>query len=167
MKTEADSRDDRESIGCIVDEAAQGFAGVEIVKRSVIRERGGYSIRAMIDRDGGVSTELCEALSKAIGLLVDALSDPAPDYDIEVASAGLDRPLFTPAHFRRFAGRTAKVVTSVPVGNRVDFSGPIVAADDTAVVIDDPHAGATPVPYAAIKRANLVYDARADFKKSG
>ena len=95
----------------------------------------------------------------------DALPAPAPDYELEVASAGLDRPLFTPAHFRRFVGRRAKIVTSKPVGNRVDFSGPIVTADETVVVIDDPHAGATPVPHALIKRAHLIYDASADFKR--
>jgi ribosome maturation factor RimP len=119
----------------------------------------------MLDREGGVSTQLCEAVSKAIARSIDALSTPAPDYDLEVASAGLDRPLYTPAQFRRFAGRKAKVVTSKPVGNRVEFSGPIVTADDTAVVIDDAHAGATPVTHAVIKRANLIYDASTDFKR--
>jgi ribosome maturation factor RimP len=160
-----DIGDQRERIETIVAIVIADFAGVELVRRTVARERGGYSIRVMIDRDAGVSTELCEAVSKSIAMRVDALSEPAPDYEIEVASAGLDRPLFTPSHFRRFAGRKAKIVTSQPVGNRVEFSGPIVTADETAVVIDDPHAGATPVPLAVIKRANLIYDASADFKR--
>jgi ribosome maturation factor RimP len=160
-----DIRDDRERIEAVIGAVVADFSGVELVRRTVVRERGAYSIRVMLDREGGVSTELCEAVSKSIAMHVDALSDPAPDYDIEVASAGLDRPLFTPSHFRRFAGRKVKIVTSKPVGNRVEFSGPIVTADETAVVIDDPHAGATPVPHAVIKRANLIYDASADFKK--
>lgn len=160
-----ETRVDRDRIEEIVDAAISEFAGVELVRRSVLRERGGYSIRVMLDREGGVSTLLCETVSKAIAQRIDALSVPAPDYELEVASAGLDRPLFTPAHFRRFAGRRAKVVTSKPVGNRVDFSGPIVTADETVVVIDDPHAGATSVPHALIKRAHLIYDASADFKR--
>ena len=160
-----DLRDDRQRIETIVDIVVADFAGVELVRRLVVRERGAYSLRIMLDREGGVSTELCEAVSKSIAMRIDAMSDPAPEYELEVASAGLDRPLFTPSHFRRFAGRKAKIVTSQPVGNRVEFSGPIVTADETAVVIDDPHAGATPVPIAAIKRANLIYDASADFKR--
>jgi ribosome maturation factor RimP len=157
--------DDRERIETLVDAAIADFAGVELVRRLVVREHGGFSVRVMLDREGGVSTQLCEAVSKAIARSIDALSTPAPDFDLEVASAGLDRPLLTPAQFRRFAGRKAKVITSKPVGNRVEFSGPIVTADDTAVVIDDAHAGATPVPHAVIKRANLIYDASTDFKR--
>ncbi|HEY7980008.1 MAG TPA: ribosome maturation factor RimP [Candidatus Eremiobacteraceae bacterium] len=160
-----ETSDDRERIETVVDTAVADFAGVELVRRLVVRERGGYSVRVMLDREGGVSTQLCETVSKTIARGIDALSSPAPDYDLEVASAGLDRPLLSPAHFRRFAGRKAKVVTSKPVGNRVEFSGPIVTADDVAVVIDDAHAGATPVPHAVIKRANLIYDASTDFKR--
>ena len=162
---EDETRVDRDRIESIVDAVVAEFAGVELVRRLVVRERGGYSIRVMLDREGGVSTLLCETVSKSIAQRIDALATPAPDYELEVASAGLDRPLFSPAHFRRFAGRRAKIVTSKPVGNRVDFSGPIVTADETVVVIDDPHAGATPVPHALIKRAHLIYDASADFKR--
>ncbi len=157
--------DDRHRIEAVVDTAVSDFAGVELVRRLVVRERGGYSVRVMLDRDGGVSTQLCELVSKSIARGIDALSSPAPDYDLEVASAGLDRPLLNAAQFRRFSGRKAKIVTSKPVGNRVEFSGPIVTADETAVVIDDAHAGATPVPHAVIKRANLIYDPSADFKR--
>jgi ribosome maturation factor RimP len=160
-----ETRVDRGRIEEIVDTAIAEYAGVELVRRLVVRERGGFSIRVMLDREGGVSTLLCETVSKAIAERIDALSAPAPDYELEVASAGLDRPLFTPAHFRRFVGRRAKIVTLKPVGNRVDFSGPIVTADETVVVIDDPHAGATPVPNELIKRAHLIYDASADFKR--
>lgn len=161
----SETGDDRERIESVVDDAVAEFAGVELVRRLVVREHGGYSIRVMLDREGGVSTQLCEAVSKSIARSIDAFPSPAPDYDLEVASAGLDRPLLNPAQFRRFAGRKAKVVTSKPVGNRVEFSGPIVTADETAVVIDDAHAGATPVPHAVIKRANLIYDASTDFKR--
>jgi ribosome maturation factor RimP len=160
-----DTSDERERIESIVDGVIADLPGVELVRRTVVRERGAFSIRVMLDREGGVSTELCEAVSKSIGRAVDALSAPPPEYDLEVASAGLDRPLLSPSHFRRFAGRKAKIVTSQPVGNRVEFSGPIVTADETAVVIEDAHAGATPVPHAVIKRANLIYDASADFKR--
>ena len=160
-----DSSVEREHIEAIVDRVVAEQPGVELVRRLVVRERGAYSVRVTLDREGGVSTELCEAVSKTIARRIDALSSPPPDYDLEVASAGLDRPLLAPSHFRRFAGRKAKIVTSKPVGNRVEFSGSIVTADESVVVIDDPHAGATAVPHAIIKRAHLIYDASADLKR--
>jgi hypothetical protein len=33
------------------------------------------------------------------------------------------------------------------------------------VTIRDPHAGPTPIPFAAIKRAHLIYDPSTDLKK--
>lgn len=146
---------------------APEFSDLEILKWTIRRERGVVMIGVVIDRESGVDTNVCEAVSKHIARRADALPPPVPLYQVEVASAGLERPLLTPEHFRRFAGRAAKVVTTLRIRNRTEFSGPIEAADETAVTIADPHAGPTPIPYAAVKRASLVYDPRADLRKRG
>jgi ribosome maturation factor RimP len=141
------------------------FHDVEILKATVGRQNRAYVVTLMIDRDGGVDTDLCEAISKYLIRRIDALDPPVEDYRVEVASAGLERPLLVPAHYRRFRGALAKVVTTLHIGNRVDFTGAIGAVTDAAVTILDPHAGPTPIPYAAIKRAHLVYDPSQDLKK--
>ena len=141
------------------------FDGLELIKTSVRREGRSQVLSLIVDRHGGVDTDLCEAISRHLARAIDALSPPIVDYRIEVASPGLERPLITPAHYRRFAGERAKVVTSLHIGNRVEFTGPIGDVTEEAVTILDPHAGPTPIPYAAIKRAHLVYDPRDDLKK--
>ncbi|HLJ83982.1 MAG TPA: hypothetical protein VKT51_07430 [Candidatus Eremiobacteraceae bacterium] len=156
----------RNKLVALVDAIALTMPDIEIVKCMVIRERGAWVVRVVVDREGGVSIDLCEDLNRRLAQRIDEMGQEAPEYQIEVESAGLERPLLTPAHYRRFAGKQAKVVTSQPLANRVEFTGPIIAADDTAAVIDDPHAGATPIPYAIIKHARLVYDPRSDLKKS-
>jgi ribosome maturation factor RimP len=156
----------RSDLAAHVDAIAQTMPDVEIVKCTVVREHGTWVIRVVVDREGGVSIDLCEDMNRRLAQRIDAMGQNAPEYQIEVESAGLERQLYTPANYRRFAGKVAKVVTSRPLANRVEFTGPIVAADDVAAVIDDPHAGATAVPYAIIKHARLVYDPRSDLKKS-
>ena len=141
------------------------FRDVEILKTTVRRENRAQVVSLMVDREGGVDFDLCEAISRYLIARIDALDPPVPEYRVEVASAGLDRPLLTPSHYRRFRGREAKVVTSLHIGNRVEFTGAIDAVTDDAVTILDPHAGPTPIPYAAIKRAHLVYDPASDLKK--
>ena len=141
------------------------FRDVEVLKATVGREHRAYVVGLLVDRDGGVDTNLCEAISKYLIRRIDALDPPVENYRVEVASAGLERPLLIPAHFRRFRGALAKVVTSLHIGNRVDFTGAIGAVTDEAVTILDPHAGPTPIPYAAIKRAHLVYDPSQDLKR--
>jgi ribosome maturation factor RimP len=141
------------------------FRGIEVLKAAVRKERGVHYVSLTIDREGGVDSDLCEAVSRYIERRIEELPPPAPLFQLEVASAGLDRPLLRPEHFRRFLGREINVITTLRIKNRVEFTGRIVHADDTAVTVEDRYAGATPLPYAAIKRANLVYDPREDLKK--
>ena len=141
------------------------LADVELVRILIRREHGAYVVDATIDCEGGVGTALCESIGRRIGRRID---DARPDleYRIEVASAGLDRPLLTPEHFRRFAGKQARIITMLRIGNRTEFQGSIGSTTDDAVEIHDPHAGDVLVPYAAIKRANLVYEPSEDLKRS-
>jgi ribosome maturation factor RimP len=141
------------------------FDAVEIVRSAIRREHGAFVLDLVLDREGGVDTALCEAVSKHLIRRVDALEPEIGAYRVEVSSAGLDRPLLSPEHFRRFSGKRAKVVTSLRIGNRIEFTGPIDRVSGDAVTILDPHAGPTPIPFGAIKRANLVYDPAEDLKR--
>ncbi|HET9341410.1 MAG TPA: hypothetical protein VFO25_00675 [Candidatus Eremiobacteraceae bacterium] len=141
------------------------FGGVEVLRTQLGREGRTQILSLIVDREGGMDTDSCGRISRYIRNRIDALDPPIEDYRIEVASAGLERPLLTAEHYRRFRGRPAKVITSLHIGNRVEFSGPIDAVTDEAVTIRDPHAGPTPIPFAAIKRAHLIYDPSTDLKK--
>lgn len=141
------------------------FPSIEVLKTVVRRERGAYVLAVTVDRENGVDTDLCEQLTRYIERRIDAVTPPIGSYSIEVASAGLDRPLLKPAHYLRFLGRPARIITSLRIANRVEFSGSIVAADDEKVELADRYAGRVAIPYVAIKRANLVYEPREDLKK--
>lgn len=144
---------------------AAEFQSIEVLKANARRERGGYSLAVMVDREGGVDTALCESLTRFIDKRVEALGPTIGPYTIEVASAGLDRPLLTPAHHRRFIGRQVRIITSLHIGNRVEFTGTIESANESTVSVADRYAGHVEIPYAAIKRANLVYEPTEDLKK--
>lgn len=146
--------------------SAPGLNDIEILKSSVRREHGVYSFALAVDRPAGVDTTFCELVSRYIAQKFDATPSPVPPYQIEVASAGLERPLLTREHFARFAGREAKVVTMMPVANRTVFTGPIASSDQSVVRLDDRYAGLTAIPYAVIKRATLVYEPVEDLRRS-
>lgn len=144
---------------------AEEFKSIEVLKAVVRRERGSFVLAVTIDRDGGVDTRLCELVTRFIEHRVDAIQPSVGPYSIEVASAGLDRPLLSPAHFRRFTGREARIITSLRISNRVEFTGRIESADDTMVALADRYAGRVEIPHGAIKRANLVYEPGDDLKR--
>ena len=141
------------------------FGGVEVLRTFIRREGRTHVMSLIVDREGGMDTDACGRISRFMINRIEALDPPIEDYRIEVSSAGLERPLLTAEHYRRFRGRPAKVITSLHIGNRVEFNGPIDAVTDEAVTIRDPHAGPTPIPFAAIKRAHLIYDPSSDLKK--
>jgi ribosome maturation factor RimP len=98
-----------------------------------------------IDHPDGISVDDCETVSREIAALLD-VEDPIPGhYNLEVSSPGLDRPLFTWEHFRRFIGESAQVTLYAPQDGRRKFKGPILGAeqgrvrleqDGTEVVLD-------------------------------
>ena len=91
--------------------------GYELVRVAVLgRERP--TVQIMADRaDGGqISVEDCEAISHAVGAVLD-VEDPIPGtWTLEVSSAGIDRPLTRRKDWNRFAGHLARVEMAVPHG---------------------------------------------------
>ena len=58
-----------------------------------VREAGSWYLRVYIDKEGGVSIDDCERISRALDPLLDE-ADPIPDsYVFEVGSAGAEREL--------------------------------------------------------------------------
>ncbi len=98
-------------------------AGMQLVHLEIQREPRGLILRLYIDKDGGVTLDDCAHVSRQISAQLD-LDDPLEDrYTLEVSSPGLDRPLFTDLDFTRFAGRSIRLSTHVPLDGRRHFQG--------------------------------------------
>jgi len=94
-------------------------------------------LRVYIDAPGGIRVDDCEAVSRRLDALPstgDALRAAA---HLEVSSPGLDRPLVTPAHFRRFTGRRARIVMRAAGSDgRRRFTGALVEAGEQGVLLE-------------------------------
>jgi ribosome maturation factor RimP len=123
-------------------------------------------LRVYIDRlpgpenpdDVGVSHKDCENVSVQLSDILD-IEDlvPGPPYTLEVSSPGLDRKLIKPADYERFVGRLAKIWLNEPVGKLNYYEGRLTGFADGAVkfTVKDSEVA---VPFAAIKKANLVVE---------
>lgn len=96
----------------IVTELAKPVAaefGCEIWDVEYVKEASGFVLRVYIDKEGGVSIDDCEAVSRRLDPMLDE-ADPIPDsYTFEVSSAGAERHLKRPSDFERFMGSLAEV----------------------------------------------------------
>ncbi len=105
-----------------------------------------------------VGIEDCEAVSREVSAQLDVADPISGNYTLEVSSPGLERPLFTPAHFARYIGQVAKVVLKLPQDGRRRMQGEILRADDASVVLKVDGAGEIPIPPDNIEKARLVPD---------
>ena len=73
------------------------------------KEYGNWVLTLVIDRDGGVTIDDCEAVSKAVDPVLDEADPIAQAYYLSVSSIGLDRPLKIDADFERNIGKEVTV----------------------------------------------------------
>lgn len=105
--------------------------------------------------DGGMGIEDCQALSRAVAPVLDAHDPIKDEYNLEVSSPGIDRPLVRVEDFARFIGHEAKIETVAMIDNRRRFRGVIMAAEGDAITIDSPDFNAT-IAFSNIREARLV-----------
>lgn len=140
----------REIIEPVVDSLGIGLDYIEIAKM-----RGKLLLRIFIEKEGGVTIDDCESVSREVEAVLD-VEDPIPySYVLEVSSPGLDRPLRNPDDFKKYSGRTARVITSTPLENQTFFIGDIISAGDEEVVLLLSRDRKIAIPYKIISRARL------------
>ena len=113
-----------------------GAAGYDLEGLSLSRVGRRHLVRITVDGDDGVSLDTVADLSRDISAALDAAEADGRDlipgeYELEVSSPGVDRPLTQPRHWRRNIGRLVKVA----VEGR-SLVGRIEAVDDDAVTLD-------------------------------
>ncbi|KAA9130267.1 ribosome maturation factor RimP [Marinihelvus fidelis] len=86
-------------------------------------------LRIYIDSGEGVGLSDCEFVSREVAAMLDVEDPISGQYNLEVSSPGLDRPLFTAEQYNRFAGQEAKVTTFAPEAGRRKFKGRIDSHD--------------------------------------
>ena len=100
-----------------------------------VREAGTWYLRLLIDKEGGVSIDDCERISRRMDPVLDE-EDPIPDsYVFEVGSAGADRELKRPRDFEQFMGAEVDVKLYQPVSGSKLFTGALSGYEDGRVSI--------------------------------
>ena len=86
---------------------------------------GHRTLQVMADRlDGNlISIDDCEAISQALSAIFDVEEPITGAYDLEVSSAGIDRPLTRAKDFVRYAGFDAKIELKLAIDGRKRFKG--------------------------------------------
>jgi ribosome maturation factor RimP len=133
-------------------------AGYEIVRLRLAGGEFRRTLQIMAERgDGTMLVEDCTVLSRAISEVLDAADPISGDYNLEVSSPGIDRPLTRLTDFETYAGYEARIELDRLAENRKRFKGVLAGVEGTDVAIDlEGETETTLVPFAWISDAKLV-----------
>lgn len=93
-------------------------------------------LRVFIDCDGGVQLDDCSKVSHQLSGALDVEDPICGNYQLEISSPGLDRPLFKLEDFGRFAGNPARIQLVEPVNERRKFTGLLRGINNTNVLVE-------------------------------
>lgn len=100
------------------------------------KEQGIWVLTLYIDKDGGVSIDDCESVSRAVEPILDEKDPIADSYYLSVSSVGLDRPLKLDKDFARNMNKEIIVRLYAPVEKKKEFTGILKAFDETGFTVD-------------------------------
>ncbi len=135
----------------VVEPMGYELVGVELLSRG----KGGTLLRIYIDQEDGITLDDCTAVSHQISGVLDVEDPVKENYDLEVSSPGLDRPLFYKTDFDRFAGRKVRLKLRTKLSGRRKYEGVLggTQGDNLMLEVDGEHID---LPLDQIESARLV-----------
>lgn len=109
--------------------------GFELVDVEYVKEGSNYYLRAYIDKEGGITIDDCELVSRELSDLLDAEDFIPEAYFLEVSSPGLGRQLKKDKDFARSIGKDVEVKLYKPLEKKKEFEGVLESFDEKTVVL--------------------------------
>ncbi len=132
-----------------------GYECVGIELDGSIRNR---LLRVYIDHKDGIVVRDCTKVSHQLSGVLEVEDPIAEQYQLEVSSPGLERPLFTLEHFQRFVGQQAQLCLRRLIQDRKKPRGLLVGVRDSLILLQDENEFVLEIPFDLIDRAHLIAD---------
>ena len=148
----------QERITAIAERAA-AREGLEVWNVDVLGAGRSRLIRIYIDKPDGVTLGDCELISQQVGTVLD-VEDIVPDnrYHLEVSSPGIERRLYRPEHFARFAGQKARIALREPIENQRRWEGVLAGVDEGTILLETANGVSLRFRMDQIEKANLKFE---------
>nr|VFJ58062.1 MAG: ribosome maturation factor RimP [Candidatus Kentron sp. FM]VFJ68809.1 MAG: ribosome maturation factor RimP [Candidatus Kentron sp. FM]VFK08195.1 MAG: ribosome maturation factor RimP [Candidatus Kentron sp. FM] len=109
--------------------------GYELIGVQYFSRRERALVRVYIDHPAGIGLDDCESVSHQISGVLDVADSIRTQYNLEVSSPGLDRPLFKASHFDRFIGHRVRIKLNAPWEGRKGIVGELLGCQSNGVLI--------------------------------
>ena len=109
----------------------------ELVDVEYVKEGSNWYLRAYIDKEGGISVDDCEVVSRAFSDKLDEEDFIDDAYIMEVSSPGLGRPLKKEKDYKRSMGKELEIRTYRAINREKEFYGILKSYDEISVTIEN------------------------------
>ena len=134
-----------------------GDMGYELLGIEYISSGKHSVLRLYIDCKGGIGVDDCETVSRQVSSIMDVEDPIRGQYNLEVSSPGIERPLFQIAHYQRFLGFDVRLRTYRPIEGQRNFTGSIGSVSETNNTIElVTELGPVTLDIGLIEKANLI-----------
>jgi Uncharacterized protein conserved in bacteria len=131
--------------------------GYELVGIDYIASGKHSTVRVYIDSDKGIGLDDCEVVSRQISAIFDVEDPVSGQYNLEVSSPGIERPLFHIGHYQRFLGHDVKLRLLRPMNGQRKFNGAIGSVSEVNNSVElVTELGPVTLDIDMIEKANLI-----------
>ncbi|MCI8719178.1 MAG: ribosome maturation factor RimP [Lachnospiraceae bacterium] len=111
----------------------------ELVDIEYVKEADRFYLRVYIDKEGGITIDDCEIISRTLEEKLDAKNFISDSYILEISSPGLGRPLKKEKDFERSIGKEVEIKLYRAINRQKDFEGVLKSytAEQVTIEIDD------------------------------
>ena len=112
--------------------------GYELVDVEFVKEGPNWYLRIFIDKEGGVTIDDCEVVSKTLEKIFDEKDPIEQAYFLEISSPGIDRPLKKKEDFIKYNGEMVDIKLYKPYEGSKEYTGKLVDynEDDGTVTVE-------------------------------
>lgn len=110
---------------------------LELADLEFVKEGPNWYLRIYIDKEGGVTIEDCESVSRILEKKLDEKDPIEQAYILEVSSPGIDRPLKKPEHFQKYIGEIIDIKLYKPLEGKKEYQGELKQFEDGIITITD------------------------------
>jgi ribosome maturation factor RimP len=130
----------------------------ELVDVEYVKEAGSWYLRAYVDKEGGITVDDCEVVSRLLSDWLDKEDFIEDSYIMEVSSPGLGRPLKKDKDFARSLGEEVEIRLYKARDKQKDFTGLLKAYDAETVTIETEEGTEETFARAEIALIRLAFD---------
>ena len=110
---------------------------LELADLEFVKEGPNWYLRIYIDKEGGVTIEDCESVSRILEKKLDEKDSIEQAYILEVSSPGIDRPLKKPEHFQKYMGEIIDIKLYKPLEGKKEYQGELKQFENGIITIID------------------------------